>query len=75
MSLKNWKECIDKSTNLLTKEKELKGKLIVKEAESDAKDMLIIDLLWLLIDNGIDPIKEGYEDLVTKLGIDYDSKR
>ena len=71
MSLKNWKECIDKSTNLLTKEKELKGKLIVKEAELNAKDMLIIDLLWLLIDNGICPIKEGYEDLIKEHDIQY----
>lgn len=55
--------------------KQLKGMLIIKEAELEAKDMLVIDLLWLLIDNGIDPIKEGYEDLVKELGIDYDSKK
>ena len=55
--------------------KQLKGMLMIKEAELEAKDMLVIDLLWLLIDNGIDPIKEGYEDLVKKLGIDYDSKK
>ena len=55
--------------------KQLKGMLMIKEAELEAKDMLVIDLLWLLIVNGIDPIKEGYEDLVKKLGIDYDSKK
>jgi len=55
--------------------KQLKGMLIIKEAELEAKDMLVIDLLWLLIDNGIDPIKEGYADLVKRLGIDYDSKK
>ena len=45
----------------------------IKEIESklNAKDMLIIDLLWLLIDNGIDPIKEGYEDLIKEHDIQY----
>ena len=48
----------------------------IKELESELndKDMLIIDLLWLLIDKGIDPIKEGYEDLIKEHDIQYNNK-
>ena len=48
----------------------------IKELESELndKDMLIIDLLWLLIDKGIDPIKEGYEDLIKEHNIQYNNK-
>ena len=73
MSLKNWKECFDTDNSI--KEKELKGKLIIKEAELEAKDMLITDLLYLLIDNKVDLIKAGYQDLVEELGVDFDDKR
>ena len=55
--------------------KELKGRLIIKEAELEAKDMLITDLLYLLIDNKVDLIKAGYQDLVEELGVDFDDKR
>ena len=73
MSLKNWKECFD--TDNPIKEKELKGKLIIKEAELEAKDMLITDLLYLLIDNKVNLIKAGYQDLVEEFGVDFDDKR
>tara|TARA_Y100001937_G_C7064588_1_gene305411 strand:- start:532 stop:690 length:159 start_codon:yes stop_codon:yes gene_type:complete len=34
----------------------------------------IIELLYLLIEKGIDPIKEGYQDLVEYYNIVYDDK-
>ena len=69
--LKEIKELESKLDISMSKAKELTGKIMVKEAELDAKDMLIIDLLWLLIDNGICPIKEGYEDLIKEHDIQY----
>ena len=70
MSFKNMKESVN---NYFIKE--LKGRLIIKEAELEAKDMLITDLLYLLIDNKVDLIKAGYQDLVEALGVDFDDKR
>lgn len=69
--IKEIKELESKLDIAMSKAKELTGKIMVKEAELDAKDMLIIDLLWLLIDNGICPIKEGYEDLIKEHDIQY----
>ena len=45
------------------------------EAELEAKDMLITDLLYLLIDNKVNLIKAGYQDLVEEFGVDFDDKR
>ena len=72
LQIKQIQELKKEITEHVANLKQLKGMLMIKEAELEAKDMLVIDLLWLLIDNGIDPIKEGYEDLVKRLGIDYD---
>ena len=63
MSFKNMKESVN---NYLIKELEEK---LVK------KDMLITDLLYLLIDNNVDLIKAGYQDLVEEFGVDFDDKR
>ena len=72
LQIKQIQELKKEITEHVANLKQLKGMLMIKEAELEAKDMLVIDLLWLLIDNGIDPIKEGYKDLVKRLGIDYD---
>ena len=62
MSFKNMKESVDK--------------YLIKELEEKVlkKDLLIIDLLWMLIDRGVNLTKAGYQDLLEEYEIDYDDK-
>lgn len=54
--------------------KELKETIEEQKIEITNRELDVIELLWLLIDKGIDPIKEGYQHLIEEYGIDYDKK-
>ena len=50
------------------------GKILWKKQIFKDLENTIIELLYLLIEKGIDPIKEGYQDLVEYYNIVYDDK-
>ena len=54
--------------------KELKETIEEQKIEIANRELDVIDLLWLLIDKGIDPKKEGYQHLIEEYVIDYDKK-